>query len=120
MKSVLKKSLKRIGLVLLGACVLFLVLDLIGPLKINIPYAQLVEARDGTVLYAYIAKDQQWRMVARLDEITPDLKKAIVFKEDRYYYYHAGINPLAVGRAVLNNIFHLKRTSGASTISMQV
>jgi penicillin-binding protein 1C len=52
----------------------------------------LWEARDGTVLHAYMASDQQWRMETRLNEITPELKKAIVFKEDKHFYHHPGIN----------------------------
>src|SRR4029078_7099021 len=48
------------------------------------------------------------------------LKRAIIYKEDRYFYYHPGVNLFAVVRAAFNNIFHLRRTSGASTISMQV
>src|SRR5690606_36580678 len=64
--------------------------------------------------------DEQWRFETGLDEITPELKKAIVYKEDKYFYYHPGINILAIGRAAVNNILHLKLTSGASTITMQV
>ncbi|MET0299796.1 MAG: penicillin-binding protein 1C, partial [Flavitalea sp.] len=41
-------------------------------------------------------------------------------KEDRYFYSHPGVNPLAIGRAIVKNVFRMKRTSGASTITMQV
>src|SRR6185503_12193067 len=34
--------------------------------------------------------------------------------------YHPGINAMAMARAFVKNIFRLKRTSGASTITMQV
>jgi len=105
----------------LAACVMgFLVLDRVFPLDTTVNYSPVVESRDGSVLHAYLAGDQQWRIGARLDEISPELKKAIVFKEDRHFYYHPGINLLAVGRAFVNNLFHLRRTSGASTITMQV
>ncbi len=119
-KRVANKMLKRLAYGLLSAVALFFLLDLISPLKVNLPYATIVEASNGVVLHAYIARDHQWRIKTRLDEITPELKKAIIFKEDKHFYHHLGINPLAIGRALVNNIFHLKRTSGASTISMQV
>ncbi|XZF12730.1 penicillin-binding protein 1C [Chitinophagaceae bacterium MMS25-I14] len=105
---------------LVSAVALFFILDLVFPLHTDVEYAPIILARDGTVLHAYITRDQQWRMNARLDEITPQLKEAIVFKEDKHFYHHWGVNPLAIGRAIVNNIFHLKRTSGASTITMQV
>ena len=72
------------------------------------------------MLHAWLAKDQQWRIKASLDEISPEFKKAIIYKEDKYFYNHPGVNMIAVGRAFFNNLFHLKRTSGASTITMQV
>ena len=103
-----------------SAIMLFFIIDKISPVNTNLVFAPVIEARDGTVLHAYMAKDAQWRIKTRLDEITPELKKAIVFKEDRHFYYHPGINILAIGRALVNNIFRLKRTSGASTITMQV
>lgn len=54
------------------------------------------------------------------DEISPLLKKTIIAKEDKYFYYHPGINPAAITRAFVLNIFTGRRTSGASTITMQV
>lgn len=44
----------------------------------------------------------------------------MIFKEDQFFYYHPGINPFAIGRAAIRNIFSGRRTSGASTITMQV
>ncbi len=120
MKEWIKRAVKKVLYGLLGATLLFLLLDRITPVDTNIAFAPVVEARDGTVLHAFIASDQQWRIKARLDEITPELKKAIVFKEDKHFYHHPGINIAAIGRALVNNIFHLRRTSGASTITMQV
>lgn len=125
MQSVIKKIVnnrvvRRTAAVLAGAVLLFFLLDLITPVDTNVPYATVLQARDSTVLHTWLAKDQQWRMKARLDEISPELKKAIVYKEDRHFYRHLGINPLAIGRAIINNLFHLRRTSGASTITIQV
>jgi penicillin-binding protein 1C len=115
-----RKLAKRllIGTLCLG--ILFFGADLLFPVPAEIEYAPIVEAQDGKVLHAYLTKDEQWRMKTRLDEITPELRKAIIYKEDKYFYYHPGVNMLAIGRAVVNNIVHSRRTSGASTITMQV
>ncbi len=59
-------------------------------------------------------------MYAQAYEITPLLRKTLIYKEDRYFYFHPGINPFAMLRAAINNIFTGRRTSGASTITMQV
>ncbi len=103
-----------------AAVILFILLDILFPLKADVAYAPLVKARDGQVLHTFLTKDQQWRFRAELSELTPELKQAIIFKEDRHFYRHFGINPLAVCRAAFNNLFLRRRTSGASTITMQV
>lgn len=71
-------------------------------------------------MHAFLTADEKWRMKASLEEISPLIRKTIIGKEDKYFYSHPGINVLAVGRAFFNNLLHLKRTSGASTITMQV
>jgi len=48
------------------------------------------------------------------------MQQAILYKEDRWFYYHPGVNPLAVGRALWRNLARGKTTSGASTITMQL
>ncbi|HEY1113268.1 MAG TPA: transglycosylase domain-containing protein, partial [Chitinophagaceae bacterium] len=74
----------------------------------------------GEVVHAFLTRDEKWRMKTELGEISPLLRKTIVAKEDKYFYYHWGINPIAVARAGLNNVLQRRRTSGASTITMQV
>ena len=98
----------------------FLLLNVIFPLRINLHYSQIVTASDGSVLHAFLSSDDKWRMKTELPEITPTLKKAIIYKEDKYFYYHPGVNPVAILRAAVNNLLQSKKTSGASTITMQV
>ena len=99
---------------------LFLSLNIVFPLKIDVDYSTIILSNDSTLLHAFLTRDEQWRMYTEIDEITPELQKAIIFKEDRFFYYHFGINPVSVIRAIINNIRYEKRTSGASTITMQV
>lgn len=84
------------------------------------PYAQVVSATDGKVLHSFLSKDEKWRMEVQLNEVSPQLLKAIVNKEDKYFYYHFGVNPIAICRAAFNNTIYHRKTSGASTITMQV
>ncbi len=98
----------------------FLLLHLLFPLKVNVHYSTIVEDKDGYVIHAFLAADDKWRMKTGIDEISPVLKKTLLYKEDKYFYYHFGINPLALVRAAVMNTFKMRRTSGASTITMQV
>ncbi len=93
---------------------------LISPVpRFRSPYSTVVEARDGTLLGARIADDGQWRFPGTGD-IPGKFEKAILTFEDRYFYYHPGINPVAIVRAAFNNIRAGKIVSGGSTITMQV
>jgi len=99
---------------------IFVLFHLCFPLKINVPYSTIITDQKGQVLHAYLTADDKWRMKTELHEISPTLKKAIIHKEDKYFYYHFGFNPFAIVRALANNVLQGKRTSGASTITMQV
>ncbi len=99
---------------------LFLLLNFIFPLRANINYSTIITDDKGEVIHAFLAKDDSWRMKTELDEISPLLKKTIIAKEDKYFYSHPGVNPFAFARAAVKNLFRWKRTSGASTITMQV
>ncbi|GGG52588.1 penicillin-binding protein 1C [Hymenobacter glacieicola] len=105
------------GVVLL---VLFTGLDLAFPLPSAPQYSPLVLAADGSVLHAYLNPTQKWRMKTELREITPVLRKAIIEKEDRWFRWHFGVNPVALVQAAGRNLFGRGRTTGASTIPMQV
>jgi penicillin-binding protein 1C len=103
-----------------GLLLIFCLLHLLFPLKTTVSYSQLITDREGSVVYAYLSHDDKWRMKTELQEIIPQLRKTIIYKEDKYFYYHPGINPIAIVRAGFNNILMGKTTSGASTITMQV
>ena len=99
---------------------LFITLDLIFPFKVQPNYSTLITDSEGKILHSFLNNKDKWRMKTELSEITPTLEKAIIYKEDRWFRWHFGINPFAIVRAGMRNIFTGKRTSGASTITMQV
>lgn len=113
----LRKRWVQIGLTGFGLVVL---LDLLFPLRTDVKYSTIVTAADSTILHAFLSRDDKWRMYAETAEITPALRNAILFKEDKYFFYHPGVNPVALLRAVGRNLLKGRRTSGASTITMQV
>ncbi len=98
------------------------VLDRLFPLPLQPDYSPVLLAADGrTVLHATLNRGQQWRMYAPLAAISPLLRRAIIEKEDRWFWYHPGVNPVAVARAAWVNLTgRRRRLLGASTITMQV
>lgn len=99
---------------------LLFTLNYLFPLPDKVEYSTIITGKRGEVLHAFLTKDEKWRMKTSLAEISPLLRTIIIEKEDKLFYYHKGINPFAMARAALKNIFRIKRTSGASTITMQV
>ncbi|WBO84842.1 penicillin-binding protein 1C [Hymenobacter yonginensis] len=112
----LYRLLAGFGLLLL----LLLGLDWAFPVPPAPQYSPLVLAVDGSVLHAYLNPTQKWRMKTELREITPVLRAAIIEKEDRWFRWHFGVNPVALVQAAGRNLFGTGRTTGASTITMQV
>jgi penicillin-binding protein 1C len=112
--------LKGIVITFAGSFVLFVLLNLIFPLKDKVEYSTIITDKNGEVINAFLTTDQKWRMKTELNEISPLLRKTLIAKEDKYFYYHPGVNPFAIVRAAFKNISRMKRTSGASTITMQV
>nr|WP_242033473.1 penicillin-binding protein 1A [Phormidium sp. FACHB-592] len=60
------------------------------------------------------------REVVPLDQISPDLKRAVLAIEDSYFYSHRGVNPGAVLRAFLANWSTGATVEGGSTLTMQL
>ena len=104
---------------LLLVIIILFALDIFFPLPNLKPYSKTIYSNNGTLLNAYLTSDDKWRMRTNLDEVSPDLIKAIIEKEDKWFYWHLGVNPVAVVRAFAQNLFSGRRVSGASTITMQ-
>src|SRR6185503_6729471 len=111
---------KKLGLAFLCLILLFFILNWIFPPPVKIEYSTVITDNKGEIVNAYLTSDQKWRMKTELDEISPLLQKTIIAKEDKHFYSHPGVNPFAVIRAFFKNSFTMRRTSGASTITMQV
>ena len=106
-------------------------------------YSTVVESTEGELLGARIAADGQWRfppssslpaasssslpaassssLPAATGNLIPQrFATALVQFEDRHFYRHPGVNPIAIVRALRDNIRSGHVVSGGSTITMQV
>lgn len=99
---------------------LFLLIDLVYPVQTQIPYSKLILSDENKLLNASLSSDQQWRMKTGIEEVNPLLIKTLIYKEDRWFRWHPGLNPFSLTRAFWQNMSTGKRVSGASTITMQV
>ncbi len=116
----IRRFAKRLLIFSVASFLLFLLLNLLFPVPDRVSYSTIITDNKGELVNAYLTPDEKWRMKTELSEISPVLRKAIVAKEDRHFYHHPGVNPFALVRAMTMNIFRMKTTSGASTITMQV
>jgi penicillin-binding protein 1C len=82
------------------------------------PTSMVLEDKNGDLLGARIAADGQWRFPTT-DVLPPRFVACLVEFEDRHFYHHAGVNPFAFGRAMLQNIKNQRVVSGGSTLTMQ-
>ncbi|MCH4895798.1 penicillin-binding protein 1C [Marinilabiliaceae bacterium JC040] len=113
-----RKLIKRILIV--SSLFLFILFwqSLPQPLFKN-PKSTILLDRNKNILGVKLASDEQWRLP--LQTTIPDkYKKALLCFEDEYFYYHLGVNPVSLFRALFQYIKRGKIISGASTISMQV
>ena len=83
------------------------------------PLSLVLEGRDGQLLGARIAADEQWRFPV-LDSLPDNFSKAIITFEDKRFWSHPGFDFRALGRALVQNLRARQIVSGASTLSMQV
>ena len=77
--------------------------------------------RNGKLLRAYAMADGRWRLpVDAKTAVDPGYLKLLLAYEDRRFYEHGGIDPLALGRAALQLATRGHIVSGGSTITMQL
>ena len=78
------------------------------------------EDRNGIALAAFASDDGQWRLPLTEDQVSPQLRDAIVAVEDERFYQHAGVDWRSAAGAAWEDMRHLRARRGASTITMQV
>lgn len=110
---------------LIGALLVLIVamlLDLAFPLPLPArgDAGAVVLARDGSPLRAFPDRHGIWRYPIRVDEVSPLYLEALLGYEDRWFWRHGGINPVALLRAGAQWLRHGRVVSGGSTLTMQV
>lgn len=83
------------------------------------PHSYVLYDKDGQLLGATIASDGQWRFPLRTT-VPEKFKECITLFEDKRFFYHPGVDFIAIARAIKNNFSTNKSRQGGSTLSMQL
>ncbi len=76
--------------------------------------------RNGRLLRAFATNDGRWRLPVKLEDVDSGLAEMLIAYEDKRFYRHRGVDPLAMARAIFQMIWNQKIISGGSTLTMQV
>jgi penicillin-binding protein 1C len=110
--------------VLLGAgilCVFAIVLAAIPRSGIDMSEpSSLITDRHGMFMAELESADYAGYGFWPLDAIPQRVVTATIALEDRRFWIHPGVDPVAIGRALWQNISNQQRVSGASTLAMQL
>lgn len=102
---------------------------LIGGLLLGVPRPELYQGyhssqavydNQGRLLRITLSADDKYRLRVPLNRISPLLSDATLLYEDRYFYRHHGVNPVALFKAAWTTYILRARRIGASTITMQL
>ncbi len=105
--------------------------------RLHPPTSRIVLDRNGEWLRAFLADDGMWRIavssqqedIVKRKPLTDSrqpianshlLHQAILTSEDRWFYYHYGINPVSIVTALYDNLKAGEVVRGGSTITMQL
>lgn len=83
------------------------------------PLSSVLLARDGSLLGARIATDGQWRF-PEATTVPKKFQQALIAYEDKRFWQHPGVDPLAMARAIRLNWRKGRVVSGGSTLTMQL
>ncbi len=84
----------------------------------QVPYSSTLEDQYGRLLSARIAADGQWRMYPS-DSLPEKYVICLTEFEDRWFWYHPGVNPASLVQAAITNLNRGGIRRGGSTLTMQ-
>jgi penicillin-binding protein 1C len=103
------------------AIILFFVINAVFVNILNgLSFSRAYFDRNGKLLNIFLTDDDKYRLRANLADFPPALIEAVLLQEDRYFYGHIGLNPMAMFKAGWETYVKKSRRMGASTITMQL
>jgi len=115
----IRKSKWRLTLLIPGAVLSLWLFLPVGKLFPD-AYSTLVLDSEGGLLRATLAEDEQYRFPPAAEPLPRKYVSALLVSEDKRFFRHPGVDPLALANAALANIKAGRRVRGGSTITMQL
>jgi penicillin-binding protein 1C len=86
----------------------------------NGEWLMALTACDSDAREAHGRCDGKWRLAAQLDDVDPEFLRRLVAIEDARFWWHPGVDPIALMRAAASYVRRHRVTQGGSTITMQL
>ncbi|MCL2798722.1 MAG: penicillin-binding protein 1C [Endomicrobia bacterium] len=115
------KKYLRLAAILLAVCLIFVAVR-IWPresLLHKYSFSRSFFSSSGELLRFNVSHDDKYRTFIALKEIPRNFQEAVLLYEDRYFYYHPGVNPVSLIKGFNETFIKKSRRQGASTITMQ-
>ena len=120
---------RRLALAATAAAGVFALLAVVGsvldrtyPPPLPDPRSLSVEVtdRDGALLRVFANDEGRWRLKSDLAALDPTFTALLVAYEDKRFWSHRGVDPLAMARAFAQMVANGRIVSGGSTLTMQL
>jgi len=82
-------------------------------------HSRQVVDRNGRPLRTYLTAEGSFRLTTRSEDVDPHYLRMLIAFEDKRFWRHAGVDGLAVLRALAQAVVNGRIVSGASTLTMQ-
>ena len=76
--------------------------------------------RNHNFLRSYLSPDETYRFSVDMEKLPEWQVEGLLCLEDKYFYSHFGVNPIAILSSMKRNLISKQVVSGASTIDMQL
>jgi 1A family penicillin-binding protein len=108
---------------LMGLLVLWIAMEWskipVRPLPSGVSGPVVIYARDGETPLSPVEKETH-KEIEKLSDFSPYLPKALLASEDSRFYWHFGVDPYGIFRAVVVNFGDKDIKQGASTLTQQL
>ena len=109
--------MKLLKKVIIGIIILCLI---VGIIVIGSGYAMYKNAIEETPLSVMVEEIKSKDNYTKIEELPKMYKDAVIAVEDHRFYKHNGIDIIAIGRAIINDIKAMRFVEGGSTITQQL
>lgn len=119
----MKRCIKWISIACVALLVSRVALQFFIPkpdLLAHFSFSRAVYDDEHRLLRLTLSDDGKYRLFTPLSSVAPSLVEATLLQEDQYFWWHLGVNPWSMTRAMWHTYLLKTRRIGASTITMQV